>query len=371
MITISKLVLSNFRNFKNKTLEFSDNLTLLHGRNGAGKTSILEALTIFGRSSSLRGADFEQMINQGQKNFICYLELQNHEFIDNMKISYNLVSKKKSQEVNCEVINNKRQSDIKKYLINFISLTPKLEQLFISPKSSRRDYLDKIVLDIDPNHSSRILNYQKLLKERLLILQKYRNSDSLSSNKWLDITETKIVELGVAIASARNEALDFFNKAIMSFASNFPKPKLIVKGEIESEITTQSAVILEEKYKAKLQENRQLDLENFKTNFGVHRSDFDAIFSNQDNKEISATLCSTGEQKSIMIGITLARAKISMNYKNQPTILIFDEVVAHLDDNKKRDLFTEISQSKIQSFFSATSEDLIPEDVEGVRPLVV
>ena len=119
----------------------------------------------------------------------------------------------------------------------------------------------------------------------------------------------------------------------------------------------QSAVVLEDLYKKKLEENRGADLENFKTNFGVHRSDFDAIFS---EKNMLATKSSTGEQKSIMISITLARAKISAVYKNQPTILIFDEVVSHLDDKRKFDLFEEISATNLQSFFSATHKDLIP-----------
>ena len=78
-------------------------------------------------------------------------------------------------------------------------------------------------------------------------------------------------------------------------------------------------------------------------------------------KNISAKFCSTGEQKSIMASITLARAKISATYRNQPTILIFDEVASHLDNKRKSDLFEEIKETKLQSFFSATTQDLIPK----------
>jgi DNA replication and repair protein RecF len=162
----------------------------------------------------------------------------------------------------------------------------------------------------------------------------------------------------VAIAFARLEAVDFFNKAIASFSSNFPQPKLQVLGEIENSTATQSAVELEAFYKNKLRQNRALDLTSFKTNFGVHRGDFDAIFL---PKNMSATRSSTGEQKAIMIGITLARAKISATYKNQPTILIFDEVVSHLDEQRKEDLFQEISNINLQTFFSATCSGLVPQ----------
>ena len=361
-VQITKLILTNFRSFLSKKIEFSRPLILFAGVNGSGKTNILEALTLLGRSASLRGADFEEMIfdNQisGEKKpqFALYAEISDHEFIEKIGTSFSSLQKKKIFEINGESLSSKRQSDARNYLINFICLTPQLEQLFILGKSERRDYLDKIVSDLDFEHSSRINNYQKLLKERLLILQKY--GAQKTGEKWLDVIEIQIVELGMAIASARIEAIDFFNKAISSFSSNFPKPKLHVIGDVEESVMKQSAVQLEEIYKNKLKENRVADSINFKTNFGVHRSDFDAIFQ---EKNMSATRSSTGEQKSIMIGITLARAKISANYKNQPTILIFDEVVSHLDEGRKRDLFEEIAATSLQSFFSATSANLIPQ----------
>ena len=358
---IKKIILTNFRNFLSKKIEFSRPLVLLAGNNGVGKTNILEALTLLGRSTSMRGSDFEEMIFDDQilkekkPQFTIYAELQDHEFIEKIGISFSSAQKKKTLEINGEPFSGKRQSESRNYLINFICLTPQLEQLFILGKSERRDYLDKIVCDIDSEHITRINNYQKLLRERLLILQKY--GAQKVGEKWLDVIENQIVELGMAIASARIEGIDFFNRAISSFASNFPKPKLQVSGDIEESVMKQSALHIEDIYKNKLRENRSLDLANFKTNFGVHRSDFDAIFS---EKNMSAIRSSTGEQKSIMIGITLARAKISANYKNQPTVLIFDEVVSHLDEKRKSDLFAEVKMSQLPAFFSATSKNLLP-----------
>ena len=362
MLQVTKILLTNFRNFSSKKIKFSKSLVLFVGKNGVGKTNILEGLTLFGRNSSLRGADFEEMILNSslEKKFTIYSEISNHEFIEKIALSFDLNSKKKVLQINEEIINGKRQSDIRGYLINFIYLNPTLEQLFILGKSERRNYMDKIVSDLDFEHNSRVNNYQKLLKERLMILQKYKfSNEKKTQDKWLDIVENNIVELGAAIASARIEAIDFFNKAIQSFSSNFPKPKLKVIGEVEEMVLKQSAIQFEEFYKNKLKENRAQDLANFKTHFGVHRSDFDAIFI---EKNISATLCSTGEQKAIMISITLARAKISSTYKNQPTVLIFDEIVSHLDEKRKIDLFEEIAATSLQAFFSATSVDLIPRE---------
>lgn len=351
MIKITKLLLTNFRNFSSRKIEFNSPSVLLVGANGIGKTNILESLTILGRNAYLRSSDFEEMTKIGEKNFAIYAEISGHEFIEKIAISFDVAQKKKNLLINGEPVSSKRQSDLKNHLINFVFLTPALEQLFISGKSERRDYLDKIVSDLDSEHSSRINHYQKLLKERLLVLQKHRDE------KWLKVIEEKIVELGVSIAAARIEAIDFFNKAIASFSSNFPQTKLCVIGEVEEMIAKQSAAQLEEFYKIKMKENRERDLISFKTDFGVHRADFDAIFL---AKNISAKLSSTGEQKAIMLGITLARARISSSYKNQPTILIFDEVVSHLDEERRKNLFEEISAAKLQAFFSATSDELIP-----------
>jgi DNA replication and repair protein RecF len=363
MARIAKLVLTNFRNFSSQKLQFSKNLVLLVGDNGVGKTNILEALTLFGKNSPLRGAEFDEMIlvdknsQKKESQFTVFAEISDHDFIEKIALSFNSLQKKKYFEINGEAFNQRRQSDTKNNFINFISLNPQLEQLFILGKSQRREYLDKIVSDIDSNHVSRLNDYQKLLKERLLILQKYGMQQA--GEKWLDIVERQIVELGVALAVARIEAIDFFNKAISSFSSNFPKAKLRVIGEVEEVVLKQSSLKTEEDYKNKLKQNRASDLASFKTLFGIHRSDFEAIFP---HKNMSAIFCSTGEQKAIMIGITLARAQISARYKNQPTILIFDEVASHLDEKRKQDLFDEISLINLQSFFSAAAIELMPKD---------
>jgi DNA replication and repair protein RecF len=357
MVQISKLVLTNFRNFSAKKVVFGAGLNLLLGPNGVGKTNILESLTLLSRSGSLRGGDFDEMVLAGENGFTIFSEISEHEFIEKIAVNFDLEKKKKQLHVNDEALSGRRSDDVKNYLINFVSLTPQIEQLFISGKSNRRDYLDKIVSDINFEHQSHVNNYQKLLRERLLILQKYRSQNS--GEKWLNAIENQIAELGVTIAFSRIEAIDFFNKAIASFSSNFPKTELQIIGEIEEMTQCESAVKIEEFYRQKLAKNRAIDLENFKTNFGIHRCDFDALFL---HKNMSALKSSTGEQKAIMISITLARAKISASYRNQPTILIFDEVVSHLDEMRKAHLFEEVAQTGLQTFASATSPNLIPQD---------
>ena len=361
---LSKLNLTNFRNFNTKSFIFNKPLILFYGNNGVGKTNILEAISLIGKSNSFRKSEFEEIINNnGYNNFVIYSEFINNDIIQQIAISFDKNLNKKTTKINNQDISSSKKNEYKNYLTNFIAITPQIEQLFISGKSARREYLDKIVCELDNQHSTRLNKYHKLIKERINILQKYKNSNSkISFEKWLDIIETQIVECGIAIAFARIESLDFFNKAMMTFNSNFPKSLLKVIGDIEQQISTKPAVEIENYYLSMLKQNRQIDMESFKTKFGIHRCDFDAIFC---NKNQSAQLSSTGEQKLIMIGITLARAKISATYKNQPTILIFDEVTSHLDEKRKNDLFCEIRDINLQAFFSATSISLLPVNFQN------
>ena len=360
-IQINKLILENFRNFKAKSVGFSSKLVLFAGKNGSGKTNLLEALTLFGNNANLRGSDMEEMLlinhetKEKQVRFSLSCEVGNHDFIEKIGISYDK-NNKKTLIINGEIAKNRKNDDAKDFLPNFIWLTPQLELLLISGKSARRDFLDRIVCDIDYSHNKRLKDYQKSLRERLLILQKPMNK---SQESWLNIVENKISELGTAITLARHEAIDFFNKAIDSFESHFPKSKLEIIDDTALVDTGYKAIKIEELYQEKLKANRQNDKESFKTHFGIHRSDFSATFL---QKNSAANYASTGEQKSIMLSITLARAKISSQYKNQPTILILDEIVSHLDEKKKLDLLDEMSKTDLQCFFSATTKELIPEE---------
>lgn len=358
VLLITKIILNNFRNFSEKKITFSKPLILFSGANGVGKTNILEAITVLGKTTNLRNSSFEEMLNNNEnnQNFSLYIELKNHDLIDNLAFLFSKNSKKKNWRINSENLSAKKFNEIKKHLVNFVYLTPKIETLFVSGKQDRREFLDKIVCDLDFEHIERLNSYQKLLKERLLILQKYQLNKN--GEKWLEIVENKIVELGVAIATARVEALQFFNQAILSFNSNFPKTRLEVIGQIEEKVNKISALELEKFYQENLEKYRQTDLASFRSNFGVHKSDFSAIFL---EKNMRVDLCSTGEQKSILISLALARAKISAIYKKQPTILIFDEIVSHLDEKRRENLFAEIAQSSLQCFFSAVSQDLIPQ----------
>ena len=326
-----------------------------------GKTNILEAISLLNKGQGLKGAEFDEMISHenSEQNFAIYSSLKNHPEIENIGTSYSKIESKKIFQINHKVLTSRSSY---KFFPAIIWLTPQMDNLFCSSKTIRRKFLDKIVADIDPAHNSRINAYNHSLRERISLLNRFGNKEN-----WLEIIERKIAELGTAIASARNETISYLNQTILQGGDNFTKAQIKIIGELEDLATQHKAIEVEEKFIQKLKENRAIDAKVGRTMFGVHRSDFTAVLL---SKKIEAKLCSTGEQKSILIAITFARVRL-FSLLNLPTaILLLDEIISHLDNQKRSELMQEIATLDCQSFLTATNQsffnDLCHFDQETV-----
>ncbi|MFT4718520.1 MAG: DNA replication and repair protein RecF [Rickettsiales bacterium] len=356
-IEITKLQLCNFRNYKSKTLNFSKKINVLLGRNGAGKTNILESISLLKKGSGLKKADICDMICSSsdiKNTFSIYAEINNHPEIDEIGTSY-------QEEKRIFQINGKKISSYTNE-IPIIHLIPQMDDLFSDNKSNRRSFLDKITSNIYPSHKSNLNNYAKYLKERVSLLEKYlfakKDPDQYSS--WIDIVEKKISEIGIIIAANRNDMIDHLNKAILMSKSGFTKSKLHIIGDVEEFAMKNTAIITENFFQNKLKENRRKDFERQRVAFGVHRSDFSAILN--DNME--AKSCSTGEQKSILIAIIFAVIRIFQVKNLEAPILLLDEITSHLDDKKRRDLYDEIFSLNVQTFLTGTERYLFSDFTE-------
>jgi len=354
--SLLKLKLDNFRNYQSKNFDFETKIIAIFGQNGVGKTNILEAISLLGKGSGLKNADFKEMINQqnsGQnlgQSFTIYGQIDNHPNVANIGTSYLAAENKRIFQVNHKILTNPSRY---KAFPTFIWLTPQMDNLFCSSKTLRRKFLDKIVADIDASHNSRINAYNHSLRERMSLLNRFSRGGN-----WLDIIERKIAELGTAIASARNEAMNYLNQAILQGGGSFTKAQIKIIGEAEGLAEKLKAIEVEEIFITKLKENRKLDAVANRTSFGIHRSDVTAILL---DKEIEAKFCSTGEQKSILIAITFARIRLFSLLNLPMAILLLDEIVSHLDDQKRRDLMREIFLLECQSFLTATSKSFFSD----------
>ena len=354
---ISKIFLNNFRNYTSKIFNFNPDITVIFGDNGVGKTNILEAISLFKKGRGIRSVDLDEMVcnNASDAKFTIYSELNDHNEIANCATSFDKISGKRIFQVN-----QTKTGSIKNFPA-IIWLNPKMDSIFTDSKSIRRKFLDKIVGDIDQNHLSRINDYDKCLRQRMLLL--LQNKDQ----KWLQILERKIAELGVSIAIARNEAIEYLNKSILLNESDFIKTKIKIIGEIEELAKSKKSLEVEEFFIEKLRQNRRIDQQSGRNLFGIHRSDFTAIL---ENKNLTANFCSTGEQKSILIAITIARVRINSFLNLPKSILLLDEIVSHLDDKKRVELFKELQKLEVQSFLTGTNHDIF-SNLDKSAPKIV
>jgi DNA replication and repair protein RecF len=357
---ISQLKLTNFRNYQSRNFNFTNKIVAIYGNNGVGKTNILEAISLLTKGNGIKNAEFYEMIYNQTRNdkigrdFTIYGKIENHPNIENIGTSFftdnNQKTNKRIYQTNNKIIRSLSKNKISnKTSLAIIWLTPQMDNLFCSSKTLRRKFLDKIVADIDANHNNHLNLYNHSLKERINLINNFANNQN-----WLDIVERKIAELGTAIATSRNETIHYLNQAILQNDTRFTKTNLKIIGELEELALNRTAIEVEEKFIEKLKANRQIDGKSGRTNFGVHRSDFTAILL---GKEIEAKFCSTGEQKSILIAITFARVKIFSLLNLPSTILLLDEIVSHLDNQKRINLLEEISKLDCQSFLTATNKD--------------
>ncbi len=344
---LSELKLNNFRNYSSKNFNFAAKITAISGKNGIGKTNILEAISLLNKGYGLKNAELSEMTNNSNpKDFTIYSNVLNHPHIENIGTSYLSAENKRIFQVNQKILSSNSRY---KYFPSIIWLTPQMDSLFCSSKTLRRKFLDKIVADIDATHNSRLNAYNHAIRERISLLNRFSDKDN-----WLDIIERKIAELGTAIASARNEAVNYLNQTILQGSDNFTKAQIKIIGEAEEIALNHKAIETEEKFILKLKENRKLDSKTGRTMFGVHRSDITAILL---DKKMEAKFCSTGEQKSILIAITFARIRMFSLLNLPMAILLLDEIVSHLDNQKRKDLLTEIAALNCQSFLTATNRD--------------
>lgn len=349
---IQKLRLNNYRVYSDATFEFLPNINIIYGRNGIGKTNILESLSFLSPGKGLFNANIVDVLKITDKqqfnyNWSVFAELENNDIADTLSVySENddgLLKKK--IKVNGNPIRNQ---DYLSKIFNIIYLTPDMQNLFRDDKSIRRKFLDRIVYMTDNQHSSRVAKYEFLLKERMRVLQ----DDAKFDKNWLSILESKIAETGISIAVARNDTVRNLNNILFNYDFNFPKFTIIIDGEFENLMLEDiKSLQAEEKFREILFNNRQQDKEIKRTNGGVHKSDLRVFYQ---NKNIDAEFCSTGEQKLFLISFTILKALLCKKLNKAPPIVLLDEVFSYLDKYRKIELFNELNKLDIQSFITGT-----------------
>lgn len=213
-----------------------------------------------------------------------------------------------------------------------------MDPLFNGPASERRRFLDRLVLAVDAQHASRVSALERSLRSRNRLLE-----DPRSDPHWLDAIEHETAEVAIAVAAARSETVNRLSGALQAVrgqASAFPDAEIALDGWMEKLLASQSAREIEDRYRALLKENRARDAAAGRTLDGPHRSDFAVTHA---SKGIPAANASTGEQKALLIRLVLAHTRLIKEMTGLAPLLLLDEVVAHLDPERRAALYDALS----------------------------
>ncbi|MDG4856007.1 DNA replication/repair protein RecF [Mesorhizobium sp. M1A.F.Ca.IN.022.07.1.1] len=351
---ISKLTLTNFRNYAGLSLDLGPGAVVLSGDNGAGKTNLLEAVSLLTPGRGLRRAPYADVAREGgDGGFALHARIEGPE--GQVEIGTGIAGGDGAAEGGRRVRINgapaKSAEDMLEWL-RVVWLTPAMDGLFPGPAADRRRFLDRLVLAIDPGHGQRALDYEKAMRGRNRLL-----TEGSRDTGWFDAIEMQMAETGVAIAAARAELVRLLAAMIDKLPGSgpFPQADISLAGELESEIAVTPAVDVEERFRAILANGRERDRAAGRTLDGPHRSD---LAVRHRPKSMPAELCSTGEQKALLVGIVLSHARLTGEMSGLTPILLLDEIAAHLDSGRRTALFSILEELNCQAFMTGTDAAL-------------
>jgi DNA replication and repair protein RecF len=377
VVFLSSLSLAHFRNYSAARIEVTPAPVVLTGHNGAGKTNILEAISLLTPGRGLRRARLSEMDcrkgphpnplpagegvqepslagrGQGEGHFWTVAAnifgMQGESRIGTGRDPEALGEiDKRIIKIDGKLIRG--QAELARHLA-IIWLTPQMEQLFQEGASSARKFLDRLVFSFDAEHASRINEYEFAMRERNKLLQNDR-----ADSAWLDALEQTMAETAAAIASARLHTVEHINQAVQRSPLSFPKAHIAITGIVEDWLGLGvAAVQAEEDFKSVLRGGRRVDAASGRTLSGTHRSEMRVTHT---GKNMPAESCSTGEQKAMLLSIVLAQARAGAQWHGVVPVILLDEVVAHLDAGRRRELFDEIRQVGAQAWMTGTDAAL-------------
>ncbi len=353
---LSRLVLTDFRNYSRAELKTGPAPVVLFGENGAGKTNILEAISLFVPGRGLRRAAFSDLSRQsaaGQWGLAASLSGPDGSFeVGTGLSSTHDAGMRREVRIDGDTVSG---SGALGNYFKIIWLTPSMDRLFTGPASERRRFLDRLVSAIDRGHAQRVTSFEKSMRERNRLLE-VLNPDA----KWLEAIEMQMAEAAVAIAAARREAiicLEAFNSDNHHNAvAEFPQAGLVLEGELEKQLNENPAVKVEDNYRIILADSRETDARAGRTLRGPHRTD---LIVHHKPSGMLAALCSTGEQKALLIGLVLAHGFVIKGVWNDyAPLLLLDEIAAHLDQRRRAAMFKAILALGTQAWMTGTDEHL-------------
>jgi DNA replication and repair protein RecF len=338
---IHRLSLTHFRNYRTASLEARGDVVVLVGPNGAGKTNCIEAISFLSPGRGLRRATLDDVADiQGDGSWAVSAEIEGALGLATLGTGIDPPGAEAAAVSRRCRIDREPVGSATAFgdHLRMVWLTPTMDGLFTGAASERRRFFDRLVLAIDGEHSARVSALDRSLRSRNRLLE-VRNFD----DHWCDAIERETAELAVAVAAMRGQTLTRLIAMLRTRGaqSAFPSADIMLDGWMENALMNETATAVEDRYREILRQRRARDAAAGRTLDGPHLTDLQVIYA---PKNMPARDASTGEQKALLIGLVLAHANLVSEMTGITPLLLLDEVVAHLDPNRRAALFAELAK---------------------------
>lgn len=337
-MNIVKIELLNFRNYRKKTFDKFSNLNIIIGKNGVGKTSIIESIYIGSLAKSFKTNNDFTIIKKNADFFKIKIHCYDYRIKKILELYYD----KTGTKTKINFYTQKRLSDfISQYRV--IMLSPEEVRIIKSSPTIRRNYLNIELSQLNKQYLRSLNNYNLLIKNKNEYLKKMQFLN-ISDTTYLDILDEKIVDEGMIIYKYRTDYIGKINKYIDG------KFKKFIKGShIKLEYDSDFSIFDKNNLLKKMRENRPKEIKLGMTNFGVHRDDIIFLYNDNDAKEY----CSQGIQKLIVLALKLSEIEIFINEYDIKPILLLDDLFSELDEKNRNNIFKSLN-TNIQIFITTT-----------------
>lgn len=325
-MSLTQLGLTQFRNYAEARLSVGPQFVVLIGENGAGKTNILEAVSLLAPGRGLRGAALGDMaMSGGSGAFGINATLD----VPSGAVTLGTGTLAAAPERRIVRINGATASaNALSEWLSIVWLTPAMDRLFMEGAGERRRFLDRLVLALEPTHAHHAARYEAAMRQRNRLLA----AEGVPDADWLSALEAQMADHGLALAEARARLIDALGARLADAPEGpFARAGVALEGWLAADATA---------FTSELRLSRARDASAGRTLAGPHRTD---LMVTHLGKVQPAARCSTGEQKALLLGIVLAHADLVAECVQRRPILLLDEVAAHLDPTRRAALFERLS----------------------------
>ncbi len=362
-LTVQRLSLTDFRCYTYARIETDARPVVLTGPNGAGKTNILEALSYLVPGRGLRGVRLSEIgrsepgadsaVPRGWA--VAARLLAGEDPLDvgtGLELDEN-DSQRERRVIKVDGNAVKNQTELGRRT-SALWLTPQMDRLFQEGASGRRKFVDRLIYGLDPEHAGPVAAYEHSLRSRNKVLKDAQGGGELDA-AWLDSIEDSMARYGVAVALRRLDEVARLHEISEADEGPFPGAKLALAGEMEELVAGIPALEAEDGFRRRLRDARGKDQSLGTTSIGPHRSDLEVVHSAGG---MPAELCSTGEQKALLVRIVLAAAVLEARERGRMPLLLLDEIGAHLDADRRAALFDILCAMGTQAWMSGTDDQI-------------